>query len=405
MGAKTTGLWSAVAMFLGIALIVAFAQSRRARPTAAPPAEEAVPAPLRDAGALVERDRRGRVTSLEVYGTRLTDEGLRSLARLTRLERLSLRETGIGDEALEHLAGLGTLRVLDLGGNQITDAGLEHVAALDRLESLALDNTSWSESRMQISDAGLQRLAPLCRLRRLDLSSTRVSLAVTAEGLHHLANFPELESLRLGGDRITDRAMEHVARCRNLRALALLYTSVGDAGLARIGDLERLEAVSLSSRHLTDRGLAHLAELPKLRHAQLRTTGLTDRALERLGRVKTLERLDLYGSGEAGLDLGRSFTSVGLAHLADLPNLKTLWLSNVETDEAAVDVLKRFTQLRTLHAFCTSLSRDQLEDLQAALPDTEVSATAGGGAWWFPGPDRGRPDRKPLETHRASEQP
>ena len=38
MGAKTIGLWSAVAMLLGIALIVAFAQSRRARPTAAPPA-------------------------------------------------------------------------------------------------------------------------------------------------------------------------------------------------------------------------------------------------------------------------------------------------------------------------------------------------------------------------------
>ena len=58
---------------------------------------------------------------LRLYGEKVNDSALRTLANCTALEKLDLRDTGITDAGLPHLKPLKTLRNLDLSGTETTD--------------------------------------------------------------------------------------------------------------------------------------------------------------------------------------------------------------------------------------------------------------------------------------------
>lgn len=93
---------------------------------------------------------------LNVSRSDVTDAGLATLARCTKLRRLHLAETAVGDAGIAHLRGLSELRFLNLFGTKVTDRGLATLQGLARLEKLFLWQT-------QVTDAGvaaLQRALP-----------------------------------------------------------------------------------------------------------------------------------------------------------------------------------------------------------------------------------------------------
>lgn len=60
--------------------------------------------------------------------TQITDKGMESLKRMTRLEQfLALNGTKITDAGLEHIKGMTRLQVLTVGGAQVTDAGVQQL--------------------------------------------------------------------------------------------------------------------------------------------------------------------------------------------------------------------------------------------------------------------------------------
>jgi Leucine-rich repeat (LRR) protein len=64
---------------------------------------------------------------------------MQHLKGMTKLKHLDLFGTRITDEGLEHLKGLTSLTTLDLSRTQITDAGLEQIkAALPNCDILRL---------------------------------------------------------------------------------------------------------------------------------------------------------------------------------------------------------------------------------------------------------------------------
>jgi len=69
---------------------------------------------------------------------------------------------------------LAKVTSLDLIGTKITDVGLKEVAKLPQLTRLWLDAT-------QITDVGLKELAKLQKLERLDLVATKATKAGVAE--------------------------------------------------------------------------------------------------------------------------------------------------------------------------------------------------------------------------------
>ena len=71
---------------------------------------------------------------------------------------------------------------------------------------------------------------------------------------------------------------------------------------------------------------------------------MTDGLRTRAG-IKTLTRVDLHGSGEPGVNTGRCFTIAGVQRPKALPNLRMLWLTNVEATDGYLG-LKELTASR-----------------------------------------------------------
>ncbi len=86
------------------------------------------------------------VYSLNLGGTRTTDEGLRHLSKMKNLSRLHLERTGVGDPGVAHLSGLTKLRYLNLYGTKVSDAGLAHLKSLRGLKNLYVWRTGVTSS-------------------------------------------------------------------------------------------------------------------------------------------------------------------------------------------------------------------------------------------------------------------
>ncbi len=135
---------------------------------------KAVPPPMTDGTALAANlSVLTKVSSVDLSGTDVTDEGLAHLKPLIRLSDLNLADTQITDSGLAHLGGLTNLSILDASNTKITDAGLVHLTGLRRLTELNL-------ARTQITDAGLARLRHLMRLSLVNLWRTHVTDAGAA---------------------------------------------------------------------------------------------------------------------------------------------------------------------------------------------------------------------------------
>jgi hypothetical protein len=76
---------------------------------------------------------------------KIGDAQIATIGRLTKLEDLNLWGTAITDQGLRNLSGLTELRVLNLGATPVTDAGLEALKVLKKLKYVTLGMTRVSQ--------------------------------------------------------------------------------------------------------------------------------------------------------------------------------------------------------------------------------------------------------------------
>jgi hypothetical protein len=117
------------------------------------------------------------------------DSDLACLSGLTNLEDLSLVGYGIGDAGLEHIVSLTNLKYLQIsGGPNLTDDGLKHLARMHRLDSLFI-----ADSR--ITGQGLAHLYPLKTVHIIRLTS---AVPVSENALARLrTELPHLQTLEI----------------------------------------------------------------------------------------------------------------------------------------------------------------------------------------------------------------
>jgi hypothetical protein len=285
------------------------------------------------------------VTALDLAGSvRVTDAGIRQLARLPRLRRLDLARCGITDGGLAVLRELPQLEWLGLASTAITDAGARSLAACDQLRALDLSGT-------RTGDGAIRALAGKSRLREL-----RTGDAVTDAGLPLLHDIPafarwlgeeaRLELLELGTrptflvlrGGFTDPALAHLAGLEGLFALDLDDDRrVTAAGLAPLAELSHLGLLAVGA---TDAEMPAIAALPALVFLICQDTPAGDDGFVALARSRTLE----YLWGRRCDNLG----SRGFRALAELPALRSLSVSCKRVDDAALAALPRFPALREL---------------------------------------------------------
>jgi internalin A len=292
---------------------------------------------------------------LDLSFTYVSDAGIERLQQLTQLEELTLDATeAITDAAASYLRANKHLRKLVLRGTDITDVGMPYLAALTGLKSLDLSHT-------MVGDVGLESLPALSELEELDLGGTRI----TGINLNFLKLLPKLKKLSFNGIQrrnagacwtplITDLDLDTISLLSGLEDLNLgVGVSLGKTGVAvGAGNCHVTGGIQL-----TDLGVAKLVKLTKLRRLDISGAKITPAGLNVLKSLPQLERLSLWNckalddsaapdfaaaSKLAMLDL--SYTSAGdgiLKSLAELPNLKLLYLTDTKVTSSGVEAFRK----------------------------------------------------------------
>ncbi len=221
-----------------------------------------------------------------------SDDDLKLIADLTKLESLCLSDTSITGAGLVHLSGLKNLRELTLPPT-FTDAGMSHIQEFTALERLKLVGT-------QITDDGMKHLRGLKRLYYLDLCNTQI----TDAGIVHLRGLTNLVVVDLGGTRITGAGLQHLARATKLERLGLWETAgITDAGIAHLRLHTRMGELDLRKTQVTNAGLIHLARMKNLTCLHL-SDHITDAGLPWLEGLSKLRQVG-FGKGKVTEDAMR----------------------------------------------------------------------------------------------------
>ncbi len=132
-------------------------------------------------------------------------------------------------------------------GQWFDDSGLEWIEHFPELGTLTL-------SKNRITDNGLMHLQALTQLASLDLDETPVSDA----GVKRLTVLRELRSLDLGGTKISNAGFEPLIALTHLQSLDLEKTAVDDGGIIYLKQMHHLKFLDLRGTKLSDTGLSDI---------------------------------------------------------------------------------------------------------------------------------------------------
>ena len=187
---------------------------------------------------------------LELSSTKFAGAAFKPLAELPNLEAIYLayndRITGAG---LGELAGLKKFHRLDLGVTSTSNAGMKEVAKLEHLTRLSLYST-------KITDAGMAELTGLKSLVWLNMDSASVGDAA----MKIIAQNKDLQTLNLFQVKITDAGVKELAGLQKLEKLTLSHAKITDACVKDLAGMKGMRTLELSSTGVTYAGVKEHAE-------------------------------------------------------------------------------------------------------------------------------------------------
>ncbi len=306
------------------------------------------------------------LVSLRLHGSRfygsdnLTDEGVKTLVKLTHLKELALLGQDVSDESLKLIGTMTALEKLDLSGCQITEDGLKHLKGLVNLKKLDADLTG----------TGLVHLTNLSGIEEINFS---YSFKLNPENIKYLCQFPNLRRLHFpSSSQIpTDEIMAQLSSLTLLESLEIEHCSndsmrggLSEKGFSHLASFRKLTQLELGNAYgITPSSIKVISKLEKLRSLKLVVGNLDAADLESLADLKELEKLLLWGIDEKKGDLNflshlqklqyfRSnldFTDNQFQSLCEARNLTDL---NIQSDQLSDDSQAKLSQLTHL----TSLS-------------------------------------------------
>ncbi len=160
---------------------------------------------------------------------------------------------------------------------------------------------------------------------------------------------------------LDDHGLENVVALRGLRHLELRYSHVTDAGLALLQKLPHLERLDVP-RSTTDAGLAHISQVSTLQGLYFKENQVSDVGLAHLAKLRELRELEL-GSG--------TISDAGLEHLASLPKLGYVMLWGYNFSDAAMEHIARIPNLTNLNVSNLKLTNRGVQSI-AKSPKLET---------------------------------
>lgn len=195
-------------------------------------------------------------------------------------------------------------------------------------------------SSSQINDELIGQLSQLRELRILRLLGNDEERA-TGNGLRTLKAAGNLEVLTLSGEWVTDDIVAATPELKKLRALHLYRTpNVTSASFAAVATLPNLQELTIHrAEKIDDRGSEHLAELRELRRLWLSATGCSDIAVAHVSKLPNLQCLSLAKS---------KITDVSMEHLKRSRSIQQLDLSDTSIGDIGLESIVQIPRLRVL---------------------------------------------------------
>lgn len=294
---------------------------------------------LESAGLKTARATNGRVVTVDATGSELTDSLAKTIASLSELTKLIVRQSTCSDEGWKGLSQLAKLQHFDLRDCPINNHQLASaISGMPKLRSLRLSGKSGATT---VDDEGLKALAHCPALVLLAADD----LWISEVGLQQIAAPEKMKELYLARTLVEDAAMTDIAKMTNLKKLRLANTGVSNEGLKTISDLG-LEDLDISEC------------------LQIDNNGLIS-----VGQMTSLLRLNLWRD---------AITDEGIQHLASLVNLQWLNLDNTQLSDSGLPALKTMKECTFMHLGSTGVTDSgmlQLEGLKK-LKDLKVTRTA-----------------------------
>ncbi|MCC6511715.1 MAG: redoxin domain-containing protein [Pirellulaceae bacterium] len=326
-----------------------------------------------------------RLKNLSLLAPGINDDNLEQLSLLHSLHTLQFgvysKGASITDAGARKVATITSLRALDLTGTKITKIGLAEIAKLPRLEKLTLGGLDIQPADLSLfrfskslNELDADRLATknsddvtraLSEIRSLRKVGRNVP--VSREGLRLLLTLPELRSLSVSANK---RDMnfagigKELAKCTQLEDISLYRITINDDDLLELDGLNKLRRLVLSDTNIRGPGLAVLAHMPEL--TTLTLSGEGDLDLSYLPELPMLK------------SIGFTVPSVpdDVQWYDHLSNLEHAHINGLIRDRH-VDGLMRWTKLRSLGLQDSALS-DSAPKRLAGLKDLEYLYLCGG---------------------------
>jgi hypothetical protein len=293
---------------------------------------------------------------LRIRMGRIGGPGLAELAKLPRLERLSLWGSGWGltDQHIRYLESLTRLKSLTLWGTDdppLTDASLASISKLAGLEELYFVRIA-----TRFTSAGVAHLKGLKNLKTVDFGSM-----IDSASLQHLAAMPNLVTIN-GGVPLTTNTAKTLAPLQNLKSLDVGFWDRTAPGIVpSLFALTSLEELNFTGYavgvRLSDDNLAGLESLSHLKRLHLWGDDVTDRSTAAVSKLKELESLNLWAN----------VSKRGLNQLNGLRQLRTLSVMPGPDGTRGMDEvplrLSGLAELKTLSLRGLSLRDEDLASL------------------------------------------
>ena len=168
------------------------------------------------------------LVELTLGGTKITDDGLAHLVKLTKLRKIRLSKTAITDTGTNILAKCEFLEDVDVSQTKIGDFGVWELRALPRLKNLNLYLTLVTNAGLDSFRRGDHRSA--AKIERLNLDKC----PITDEGISKLASLTSLSWLHLGGTAITDAGLVELAKLGSLQEAIVTKTETTLEGIEKL---------------------------------------------------------------------------------------------------------------------------------------------------------------------------
>ncbi len=210
------------------------------------------------------RNERGfpHLTELTLLDSpQLNDETILSLGQMPELHEVVITECLISDRSLVHIASGGKLGSLKLNGTKVTDAGIGALAGTD-LSSIELEDT-------EITDVGFHTLMRIPSLTFFWLSDTKI----TGSGASSREEGERIDLLDLNGCPLTHDGVVALANAKYSSestfsansSLWLHQTPLNDQDLMLFVNNDEIENLNVSDTKVTAAGVVAFYEARKRR--------------------------------------------------------------------------------------------------------------------------------------------